>query len=104
LRHYRFFVPLVAASRVSFPRFAVISGLCLIILFLVLVTPIAHAFWARADRKQRISDLKDFSKNMGLLGGSVMMLLISEPWPYSLGSVGFMRRINPHGPHLVPPS
>ncbi len=107
LRHYRFFVPLVAASGVPFPRFAVIfaglliflggisivlglwprAGICLIILFLVLVTPIAHAFWAHSNRQQHADDLNNFTKNMGLLGGSLMMLVIPQPWPYSVSSV-----------------
>lgn len=107
LRHYRFFVPLVAASGVPFPRFAVIfaglliliggisivlglwprAGICLIILFLVLVTPIAHAFWGQKNRQQHADDLNNFTKNMGLLGGSLMMLVIPQPWPYSVGSV-----------------
>jgi uncharacterized membrane protein YphA (DoxX/SURF4 family) len=60
------------------------GGLCLIILFLILVTPIAHAFWARGDRNQRAADLNDFMKNTALLGASVMMLVIPEPWPYSV--------------------
>lgn len=111
LRHYRFFVPLVAASGVPFPRFAVIfalllilvggisvilglypkGGVGLIILFLVLVTPIAHAFWAQSDRGQRASDLNDFMKNMGLLGGSLMMLAIPQPWPFSVDAIRNMR-------------
>ena len=112
LRHYRFFVPLVAASGVPFPRFAVIfalllilvggisvvlglwprAGLCFIILFLILVTPIAHAFWARSDRRQHAADLNDFMKNMALLGGTVMMLVIPQPWPYSIDEAAKMRR------------
>jgi putative oxidoreductase len=112
LRHYRFFVPLVAASGVPFPRFAVVfalllilvggisvvlglwprGGLCLIILFLILVTPIAHAFWARSDRGQHAADLNDFMKNSALLGASVMMLVIPQPWPYSVDGAAQMRK------------
>jgi putative oxidoreductase len=112
LRHYRFFVPLVAASGVPFPRFAVIfsllliivggisvvlgfwprGGLCLIIFFLILVTPVAHAFWARGDRKERAADLNDFMKNTALFGASVMMLLIPQPWPYSIDGAAQMPR------------
>jgi putative oxidoreductase len=112
LRHYRFFVPLVAASGVPFPRIAVIfallliivggisvvlglwprGGLCLIILFLILVTPIAHAFWARGDRKERAADLSDFMRNTALFGASVMMLVIPQPWPYSIDGAARMRR------------
>jgi uncharacterized membrane protein YphA (DoxX/SURF4 family) len=112
LRHYRFFVPLVAGSGVPFPRFAVIfagllillGGICVvvgfrpragvssIILFLVLVTPVAHAFWAHRDKRQHADDLNNFTKNMGLLGGSLMTLLIPEPWPYSLDRAVQMRR------------
>jgi len=107
LTHYRLFVPLVAANGVPFPRFAVIlasllillggvsivlglwprAGICLIALFLVLVTPIAHAFWAHSNRQQHADDLNNFTKNMGLLGGRLMLLVIPQPWPYKLTSV-----------------
>ena len=63
-----------------FPRL----GVGAIVLFLVPVTLIMHAFWADRNPMQRQSDLINFSKNVGLLGSSLMFLAVPRPWPYSL--------------------
>jgi len=60
------------------------SGSLLIIIFLLVVTPIAHAFWTDANPSARAEDINDFSKNVGLLGGAMMILIIPQPWPYSI--------------------
>jgi uncharacterized membrane protein YphA (DoxX/SURF4 family) len=63
-----------------FPRI----GVGAIVLFLVPVTFIMHAFWADRDPMQRQSDIVNFTKNLGLLGSSLMFLAVPRPWPYSL--------------------
>ena len=59
-------------------------GVGAIVLFLVPVTLIMHAFWADRDPAQRQSDMINFTKNVGLLGSSLMFLAVPRPWPYSL--------------------
>lgn len=61
-------------------------GCLLIIIFLLVVTPIAHAFWTDTNPSARAEDINDFSKNVGLLGGAMMMLIIPQPWPYSIAA------------------
>jgi putative oxidoreductase len=63
-----------------FPRL----GVGAIVLFLVPVTLIMHAFWADHDPMRRQSDLINFTKNVALLGSSLMFLAVPRPWPYSL--------------------
>ena len=55
-----------------------------IVLFLVPVTLIMHAFWADNDPMQRQANIVNFSKNVGLLGSSLMFLAVPRPWPYSV--------------------
>lgn len=52
-------------------------------LFLVPVSFKMHAFWAETE-PMRMSDQVNFMKNMALLGGALMLLMIPGPWPYSL--------------------
>jgi uncharacterized membrane protein YphA (DoxX/SURF4 family) len=63
-----------------FPRL----GVGAIVLFLVPVTFIMHAFWADHDPMQRQSDMINFTKNIALLGSSLMFLAVPRPWPYSV--------------------
>ena len=63
-----------------FPRL----GVGAIVLFLVPVTLIMHPFWADRNLAQQQADLINFSKNIGLLGSSLMFLAVPRPWPYSL--------------------
>lgn len=60
-------------------------GLVLIILFLLGVTPRMHDYWKVSDPNQRMVEMVNFSKNMALLGASVMALMIPLPWPLSVG-------------------
>ena len=63
-----------------FPRL----GVGAIVLFLVPVTLIMHPFWADRNVAQQQADLINFTKNIGLLGSSLMFLTVPRPWPYSL--------------------
>ncbi|PYV70353.1 MAG: hypothetical protein DMG97_19495 [Acidobacteria bacterium] len=53
-------------------------------LSLLVATPIAHAFWAGTNPSARAEDINNFSKNVGLLRGAMMVLIVSHPWPYSV--------------------
>jgi len=59
-------------------------GVAAIVLFLVPVTLIMHAFWADRNPMMRQNDIINFTKNIGLLGSSLMFLAVPRPWPYSL--------------------
>ena len=63
-----------------FPRI----GVAALVLFLVPVTLIMHAFWADHDPAQQQNNIVNFSKNIGLLGSSLMFLAVPRPWPYSV--------------------
>jgi putative oxidoreductase len=59
-------------------------GLACIILFLAVVTPTMHNFWAEADPATRMMQLTNFTKNLALAGGALMMMGIPTPWAYSV--------------------
>jgi uncharacterized membrane protein YphA (DoxX/SURF4 family) len=63
-----------------FPRL----GVAAIVAFLVPVTLVMHAFWADRDPTLRMNDFINFTKNVALLGSSLMFLAVPRPWPYSL--------------------
>ena len=54
-------------------------GVAAIVLFLVPVTLIMHPFWADRNLAQHQSDLINFTKNIGLLGSSLMFLGVPRP-------------------------
>src|SRR5262245_29592053 len=60
-------------------------GVAAITLFFVAVTPIMHNFWA-VDPQQAMGDMINFTKNFALLGATLMLLAIPEPWPFSVAS------------------
>jgi putative oxidoreductase len=66
-------------------------GIAAVVLFLVPVTLIMHPFW-NAEGMARMGELVNFTKNLALLGSSLMFFAIPEPWPYSLGSRVHARR------------
>jgi uncharacterized membrane protein YphA (DoxX/SURF4 family) len=59
-------------------------GLAAIIGFLIPVTLQMHRFWDETDPQQRMTDSVQFAKNMALVGASMMMMQIEEPWPASV--------------------
>ena len=59
-------------------------GVLAVVLFLLPLTFAMHAFWADTNPAARMADMVNFTKNMALLGSSLMFLAIPEPWPYSL--------------------
>jgi putative oxidoreductase len=63
-----------------FPRI----GVAAVVLFLLPVTLIMHAFWADNDAARRSMNLINFTKNFGLLGSTLMFAAIPRPWPYSV--------------------
>jgi len=63
-----------------FPRI----GMAAVVMFLLPVTLIMHAFWADHSAAARSMNLINFGKNLALLGSTLMFAAIPRPWPYSL--------------------
>jgi putative oxidoreductase len=59
-------------------------GTLAIIGFLTGVSPIMHDFWSAQDPEQRQNEMIHFSKNMAMLGASLALLGMEEPWPVSV--------------------
>lgn len=59
-------------------------GAGLIAAFLLGVSPQMHAFWSEQDAAQRMHDMVDFTKNMALVGASLLLIGHPEPWPLRL--------------------
>lgn len=57
-------------------------GAALIGTFLVGVSPQMHAFWKEQDGQQRIHELGNFTKNMALVGASLLAAGHPELWPW----------------------
>ena len=58
-------------------------GVLCIVVFLVPVTFMMHAYWQETDPMQRINQRVNFQKNLALLGAALMLLMIGRPWPLS---------------------
>jgi uncharacterized membrane protein YphA (DoxX/SURF4 family) len=54
-------------------------------LFLIGVTPMMHDFWA-VPAEQQMAEMVNFTKNFALLGATLMLVAIPEPWPVSVGA------------------
>lgn len=59
-------------------------GFILLIIFLVPVTFIMHAFWNVEDPQARAAEMINFTKNLALLGAILMIMAVPHPWPLSL--------------------
>jgi putative oxidoreductase len=57
-------------------------GAALISAFLLGVSPQMHAFWKERDGQQRIHEMVNFTKNMALVGASLLAAGRPEPWPW----------------------
>lgn len=66
--------------------FGVYQSLSLLALaaFLVVITPIMHAFWKISDPSMKMMEMQMFLKNMALLGATLALYVFSSDWPLSL--------------------
>lgn len=62
-----------------------VIGVIAIVLFLLPVTFTIHNFWSVQDPQQKMAEMVNFTKNLGLIGSALMFLAIPQPWPYSIG-------------------
>jgi uncharacterized membrane protein YphA (DoxX/SURF4 family) len=58
-------------------------GLAAIVLFLVGVSFPMHNFWAESGA-ERMNDFTNFTKNMALIGSTLMLSAVPRPWLYSV--------------------
>jgi uncharacterized membrane protein YphA (DoxX/SURF4 family) len=59
-------------------------GAAALIGFLASVSPLMHDFWRVQDPEKRQAEMVNFTKNMALLGGTLALMGIEEPWPVSV--------------------
>ncbi len=64
-----------------------VIGVAAVVLFFVGVTPMMHAFWKVSDPQAKAMERVQFTKNVALLGASLMLLAIPQPWALSLGGL-----------------
>jgi putative oxidoreductase len=57
-------------------------GAGLIVTFLLGVSPRMHAFWKEEDPHQRVNEMVNFTKNVALIGASLLAAAHPEPWPW----------------------
>jgi putative oxidoreductase len=60
-------------------------GAGLITTFLLGVSPQMHAFWKEHEPQQRTNEMVNFTKNMALVGASMLVAAHPEPWPWHVG-------------------
>jgi putative oxidoreductase len=60
------------------------QGLAALLGFLVPVTLTMHRFWEVEEPQQRMNEMINFSKNLALIGATMMMLQIEHPWQASV--------------------
>lgn len=60
-------------------------GLALIVIFLVVVAFWMHAYWSVSDAMARTGEQVNFYKNLALAGAALMLYLVPQPWPLSIG-------------------
>jgi putative oxidoreductase len=61
-------------------------GAGLIASFLLGVSVQMHAFWREREAQARLQEMVNFTKNLGLVGGSLIAAAHPEPWPWRVGS------------------
>ena len=52
--------------------------------FLAGVSPVMHNFWSVQEPSQRMNEMINFSKNLALMGATLALMGIEEPWPASV--------------------
>ncbi len=65
--------------------FQPLIGVIALVLFFLPVSFMMYNFWAVQDQMAKMGEMVHFTKNMALLGSTLMLLAIPQPWPFSLG-------------------
>ena len=74
---------LVAALSIITGFYPVVAVAALVV-FLVPVTFMMHNFWTIEDPMAKTSDMIMFTKNISMLGYTLILLGIPQPWAFSL--------------------
>ena len=74
---------LVAALSIITGFYPVVAVAALVV-FLVPVTFMMHNFWSIEDPMAKMTDMIMFTKNMSMLGYTLILLGIPQPWAFSL--------------------
>ena len=74
---------LVAALSIITGFYPVVAVAALVV-FLVPVTFMMHNFWSIEDPMAKMSDMIMFTKNISMLGYTLILLGIPQPWAFSL--------------------
>jgi putative oxidoreductase len=59
-------------------------GTAAVLGFLASVTPLIHDFWNVNDPQKKQIEMVNFTKNLALLGGTLALMGVEEPWPMSV--------------------
>ncbi len=65
--------------------FLPVIGIIALVLFFVPVIFMMHAFWQVQDPMAKMGEMVNFTKDVALLGSSLMFLAVPQPWPFSIG-------------------
>lgn len=74
---------LVAALSILTGIYPVVA-VAVLVVFLVPVTFMMHNFWTNQDQMARMNDMVMFTKNISMLGYTLTLLAIPQPWAFSL--------------------
>ena|SRR5437660_6036820 len=64
--------------------FQPLIGAIAILLFLLPTTFMMHNFWSVKDPMQRMGEMVNFTKNWALIGYTLMLVAIPQPWVWSV--------------------
>lgn len=59
-------------------------SLLVVAAFVLVITPVMHAFWSDTDPMMKMVNMQMFMKNMALLGAALALFVFSANWPLSL--------------------
>jgi uncharacterized membrane protein YphA (DoxX/SURF4 family) len=74
---------LLGGLSVLFGLYPTIGALALL-LFLLPVTFMMHAYWKVQDPQMQMGERMNFVKNLALVGAALLLFAISQPWPVSV--------------------
>lgn len=77
-------VLLILAALSIITGFYPIVAVAALVIFLVPVTFMMHNFWTIEDPMAKMTDMIMFTKNMSMIGYTLILLGIPQPWAFSL--------------------
>jgi len=65
--------------------FQPVIGVVALVLVLLPITFMMHAFWKVQDPMAKLGERVNFTKNLALMGSALMFLAVPQPWSFSIG-------------------